>query len=388
MTKRRNAGWAGGWCFQLAFVLCLIGSPTLLGHTSSDGFLVLTRGASTLHVRLELALRDLGVLLPIDGDGDGTVTWGELKSQQPALAAYRDGHLQFSRKGQPLGIRWDSMMVSQHTDGAYAVWTGIAEVDRGQEVGIDYQLVFEADRDHRGLVRLVNEVSGHEDSAIFSPDHPHLEWPSLEEPGRLRKGGMVIEGIHHIWTGYDHLLFLLALLLPSVASTTRDGKWISSDSLPCVTRRVIKVVTAFTAAHSLTLAMAALGWVRLPSRGVESVIALSVVAAAVNNLWPVFRGHVAGVAFVFGLIHGFGFASALEDLSLSSGALLMGLFEFNLGVELGQLTVVALFLPLAYWTRRSWAYQRVGMLGGSAAIALVAGGWLVERSFDLRFMPF
>lgn len=374
--------------FLLSSVFCLLWGVKLLGHTSSDGFLVLSRSSTELHVRLELALRDLGVLMPIDADGDGTVTWGELKSQQAALISYRDSHLHLSKDVQSLPIQWDSMMVSKHSDGAYVVWTGTAQVRGGEKIGIDYQLVFEADRDHRGLVRLLNEANGHEDSVVLSPDHPHLEWVSLEEPSRVPMGRMVAEGVHHIWTGYDHLLFLLALLLPSVAMPTRDGRWISADGLHDVFLRVAKVVTAFTIAHSLTLAMAVLGWVHLPSRGVESVIALSVIAAALNNLWPVFRGHVEGVAFLFGLIHGFGFASALEELNLSAGALLRGLFEFNLGVELGQLTLVALFLPLAYWTRRSWAYQRVGILGGSVVIALVAGGWLVERSLDLRFMPF
>lgn len=359
-----------------------------MGHTSSDGFLVLSRSSSELHVRLELALRDLSVLMPIDADGDGTVTWGELKSQLSVLTFYRDSHLHLSKDGQSLPVQWDSMMVSKHSDGAYVVWTGTAQVRGGEKIGVDYQLVFEADRDHRGLVRLVNAVNGHEESVILSPEHPHLEWASLEEPSHLPMGRMVGEGIHHIWTGYDHLLFLLALLLPSVVSPTRDRRWISANGLRDVFLRVAKVVTAFTIAHSLTLAMAVFGWVHLPSRGVESVIALSVIAAAVNNLWPVFRGHVAGVAFLFGLIHGFGFASALEELNLSAGALLRGLFEFNLGVEVGQLAVVALFLPIAYGTRRSWAYQRVGIVGGSVLIALVAGGWLVERSLDLRFMPF
>jgi hypothetical protein len=119
-----------------------------------------------------------------------------------------------------------------------------------------------------------------------------------------------------------------------------------------------------------------------------SNIALSVAAAALNNIRPFFRHQAVMMAFGFGLIHGFGFASALSELDLSGDGLLRGLIGFNCGVELGQLMLVALFLPLAYAIRRSWCSQRLAVLGGSTLILGVAGGWLVERSLDLKFMPF
>jgi hypothetical protein len=171
------------------------------------------------------------------------------------------------------------------------------------------------------------------------------------------------------------VLFLLSLLLPAVLSMPRFAPafW-----------DVLKVVTAFTAAHSITLALAALSVISLPSRLVESAIAASVVLAALNNLWPVVQRGRWLVAFAFGLVHGFGFAGVLAELGLPQESLLVALVGFNLGVEAGQLAIVALFLPLAYAARHTWVYRRMILVGGSAAIALVAALWMIERVFDLE----
>ena len=150
---------------------------------------------------------------------------------------------------------------------------------------------------------------------------------------------------------------------------------------------VFKVVTAFTVAHSITLSLAALAVIQLPSRIVESAIALSVLLAALNNLRPLVLGRRWIVAFAFGLVHGFGFASVLADLGLPRDALLIALVGFNVGVEAGQLALVAVFLPVAFQLRRTWLYRRMLFIGGSALIALVATVWLLERSLDLRLFP-
>jgi hypothetical protein len=119
---------------------------------------------------------------------------------------------------------------------------------------------------------------------------------------------------------------------------------------------------------------------------VESAIAASVVLAALNNIWPVFERRRAVVAFVFGLIHGFGFASVLLDLGLPKTALLLSLVGFNVGVELGQLAIVAVFLPLAFAARSTVAYRKVILLGGSALITVIALVWLVERLADIKLI--
>ena len=138
---------------------------------------------------------------------------------------------------------------------------------------------------------------------------------------------------------------------------------------------------AFTVAHSVTLSLAVLEIVRLPSRLVESVIALSVALAALNNLYPWMRGRAWLVAGGFGLIHGFGFASVLGELGLRSGTLVMALVGFNVGVELGQLAVVAAFLPLAFGLKETAFYRVVTLKLGSAVIILIAAAWMMERAF-------
>jgi hypothetical protein len=148
----------------------------------------------------------------------------------------------------------------------------------------------------------------------------------------------------------------------------------------------LKVVTAFTVAHSITLSLAALGMVALPARLVESAIAASVAIAALNNAYPIFRDRSWLVGFAFGLLHGFGFASVLADLSLPSSSLSVALLGFNVGVESGQLVIVAAFLPLAYLLRRSWMYQRFTLIAASAAIALLAAVWFVERALDIHVL--
>jgi hypothetical protein len=145
-------------------------------------------------------------------------------------------------------------------------------------------------------------------------------------------------------------------------------------------------VTSFTVAHSITLSLSALDVVLLPSRLVESGIAASVVFAALNNVVPMLEGDRWAAAFMLGLLHGFGFSATLLDLGLPRHALVLTLFGFNVGVEIGQLVVVAMFLPVAFLVRGSPQYRRVALVGGSIAITLVASVWFVERAFAMRII--
>jgi hypothetical protein len=195
------------------------------------------------------------------------------------------------------------------------------------------------------------------------------------------------EGVWHIWIGIDHILFLIALLLPSVLRREAEG-WRPVADFGEAMRTVIKVVTAFTLAHSVTLSLAALELVSLPSKWVESVIALSVVLAALNNIVPVVRGRTWLVALGFGFIHGFGFANVLADLQLPAGTLALALFSFNVGVELGQVVIVLVVFPVIFLFCRRPFYLPMVLHLGSAVIALVAAGWVFDRVFELELMPF
>ena len=195
------------------------------------------------------------------------------------------------------------------------------------------------------------------------------------------------EGVWHIWIGFDHILFLLALLLTCVLVRSESNgrpSWQGARQLRPALLDVVKIVTAFTVAHSITLTLAVLDVVTLPTRWVESAIALTVVLAGVNNLVPVLRERRWAAAFGFGMIHGFGFAGALKDLGLPPDALALSLFGFNVGVEIGQLGIVSLFFPIAYQLRFTAFYRR-GVLGvGSLAIVAVAMVWLLERALNLK----
>ena len=195
------------------------------------------------------------------------------------------------------------------------------------------------------------------------------------------------DGVWHIWLGFDHILFLLSLLLPAVL-LRRDRSWLPAPSFRAVAIDVAKIVTSFTVAHSITLTLATLSVLSPDSRWIESGIALSVVLAALNNVFPVVKHGRWVAAFGFGLIHGFGFANALKDLGLPTGSLVLSLFGFNIGVEIGQLAIVALFLPVAFGLRETWAYRRAVLTGGSLAVAAIAGVWLIERAFNVSLPGF
>lgn len=191
------------------------------------------------------------------------------------------------------------------------------------------------------------------------------------------------EGIHHILNGFDHLLFIALLILPAVL-VLKERQWQQVESFRPALINLLKVITAFTLAHSITLSLAVLGVVDLPSRLVESAIALSIIVVAVNILYPLITHDQWKLVFVFGLLHGFGFASVLRDMQMPTGALAEALFGFNVGVEIGQLLLVLLVFPIAYSLRASKVY-RVQILHGSAVLALIVSGvWFVERAFDLR----
>jgi HupE / UreJ protein len=243
------------------------------------------------------------------------------------------------------------------------------------------------DPQHRGLLNLA--ARGATRSAVLGPHEPRQAF-ELGEISRWRQfADYVREGVWHIWIGLDHILFLLSLLLPAVlAWQAAQQRWQAVGSFRKAFVDVLKVVTAFTLAHSITLSLAALGVVELPSRLVESVIAASIIVAALNNVRPLVIRRLWMVAFGFGLVHGFGFASVLADLGLPRDALVLALVGFNVGVELGQLAIVVAFLPIAWALRRTVFYRRWVMLGGSLVIAALAAVWLLERAFGLELLKF
>ena len=347
-------------------------------HKPSDSYLNIDTQGDQVEGRWDIALRDLEYALGLDGNADGAITWGELKSRRAVVFAYALGRLSLAR-GATCTTRAGGLQVTDHTDGAYAALDFSADCpDQGASLTVGYRLLFDSDPSHRGLLRLDSSAGTH--TAVFSPARARQSFDLGSVNAVQAFLQYLVQGIHHIWIGADHVLFVLTLLLPAVL-VRESGRWLARTSVRSAVVEVTRLVTAFTVAHSITLALAVLGFVDLPSRLVESTIALSVVVLALNNLVPIIPQGRWLLVFGFGLIHGFGFASVLGDLGLPAGALAVSLVGFNVGVEIGQLAIVAVVLPVALLLRGTTFY-RLAILGlGSAAVAVVAAYWFVTRAF-------
>jgi hypothetical protein len=352
-------------------------------HKPSDSYLALTIKGQQVSVQWDIALRDLDYALGLDQNGDGELTWDEIRGQHQAIAAYAIERLALSTAQGACPIVMGEQLVDNHTDGAYTVLRFSAACPGAIEaLTVGYRLFADIDPQHKGLVRL--EHGGQTSTAIFSPDSARQSL-SLASPSRWTQfSDYVRHGVWHIWIGFDHILFLLSLLLPAVLVPVPAASK-QAQTMRAAFFDVLKVVTAFTLAHSLTLTLASLHVLALPSRWVESAIAASVALAALNNLLPLFRGRRPQFAFLFGLIHGFGFAGVLADLGLPQSSLVLPLFGFNVGVEIGQLAIAGVFLPLAFALRKTWFYRKL-LTTGSALIVMIAAVWLVERAFDLKVL--
>lgn len=374
-----------------AYALILLCMTLLLwsgasdAHKPSDSYLTvsLPEQGWELQGQWDIALRDLEHAIGIDVDGDAIITWGELRSRQRELTDYAFAHLSIQSVdpagNSPCHIRFQQLLTDQHVDGGYAVLRFSADCAvRPTQLLLNYSLLFDIDPDHRGLLNV--DAEGANQSAVFSVSQPAVTMTLGAAQPWQQFRAFVREGVWHILHGYDHILFLLTLLLPAVV-IYRQGRWEPRNSMRESVIDVAKVVTAFTVAHSLTLSLAVLGWVNAPSRLVEATIAFTVVLGALNNLFPIVTERRWLVALVFGLVHGLGFASVLGDLGLERGNLALALLGFNVGVEVGQLAIVLVLVPVAFWLRATFFYRRIFMPVGAAAIGSVAAYWFVVRTF-------
>ena len=375
----------------IASLIALLLASMAWAHKPSDSYLTLRAeaGKGDLTARWDIALRDLDYVLQLDRDSNGELTWGEVRQRTEDITRFATRNLQLHTGDK--ACRWETaapLQLDHHSDGTYAVLSLVARcpsLDAGLK--LRYSLFFDVDPSHRGLVQWVAPGGVAAQALVFGTESAEQTlalqssgaWPTLRQ--------YLVDGVWHIWIGYDHILFLLSLLLPAVL-VRRRGKWEGAPGLGGAVKEVLKVVTAFTLAHSITLTLAALQIISLPSRLVESAIALSVIFAALNNLRGTIESKRWVMAFAFGLIHGFGFASVLADLGLPQNALVLALVGFNGGVEVGQLAIVAVFLPVAFLLRKTLFYQRGVLHAGSLIVAAIATWWFIQRAFDIQGGPF
>jgi len=382
---------SGAAALLLGLLLAILPTVPAWAHKPSDSYLSFKVDERGVTGQWDIAFRDLEYAIGLDANGDGEISWGEVKQKHAEIASYALARLEVKVNGQACALSPTEHLVDDHTDGAYEVlrfrvWDCVGPASAPEVLDVRYNLFFDFDAQHKGLLRIESPAGTL--TGVFASDSSSQHFELRSHTLLEQFGSFFREGVFHIWVGIDHVLFLISLLLPAVLFLPHGsrGGWRPVERLGPALWDVLRVVTSFTVAHSITLSLAALGIVSLPSRLVESTIAFSVLLAAVNNIRPVVEEKRWMMAFLFGLIHGFGFASVLADLGLPRDALLLALVGFNLGVEAGQLVIVSVFVPLAFMLRATVFYRRVLMIGGSVIVALVAATWMAERIFDLKII--
>jgi hypothetical protein len=368
----------------LALALCLLAWPgAAVAHKPSDSYLTIGGEPDALTVRWDIALRDLDHALGLDGDGDGAVTWGELRARHGAIASYSLARLKVSGDGAPCPPGPVEHLVDRHSDGAYAVLRfPLACPQAPARLTVRYDLLFDLDPQHRGLLSL---VAGGSAAAVLAPDQRAVTL-TLGRFGPAEIASFFLDGLHHLLGGPDHLLFLVVLLLPAVLG---GGDGAAALPLRASLIGIAQILTAFTLGHALTLSASVLGVLALPARAVEVAIALSIALTALDNLWPCLGSRRWLIAGGFGLVHGLGFAGALGPLDLAPAALALALLAFNLGIEAAQIGLALILLPLGRLLplRRRPELERGLQGAGSAAAMALALLWLMDRAFDLGLMP-
>lgn len=363
----------------LSLAAALVRVDDVHAQSSSESLLALHVDQAHLRGEWQVSLLDLDTALALDGNRDGDIAWPEIEHRRKDIEAYLDANLRILADGASPGVRFDKLTFGMRHDEPFVLseFSALA-ANPIDSLDIDYTLLFEQRPEHRASLKVIWKGTGSQQVKLAAPGGATLF--SRADVTRTEFFDLVESGVWHIWIGYDHVLFLLVLLIPAVLKRTSNGREGATDFSGSFARVVI-IVSAFTVAHSITLSCAALGWIVLPGRLVESAIAASVFIAALVNLLPRTAG-ASGVwiAFGFGLLHGFGFANVLSEAGAEGEPVWRTLLGFNAGVELGQLAIVAVFLPIAYLLRETRFYKTGVLYGGSSAAAACAMFWLWQRA--------
>ncbi len=371
---RHRCPFASIGALLFLWLLCGIASllpSTAFAHQSGNSYLRIANAPPSLQVELDFAVRDLHSLLQVPVEERKEIRREDLPALGQRLSELVHESLQLEIDGEAVKLNFESQDVVLHNDGLYVrqLHWAPALPDTAAYLLVRYGFFNEEEKVARTFLRLAS--NGIESSLVLDARHSVQRLALREVALSELLWTYVREGALHIWGGLDHLLFLLCLLLPGLAIWRGEPATLA--------RHALTVITAFTVAHSITLAAAALDWVVLPDRWIEACIAASIVIAAVLNLMPGQRRHQWALAFGFGLVHGLGFANGLRELGLSSTHFIETLLAFNLGVEAGQLIVV-LAATLLLWPLLRSAVLADGLRRwGSVGIGAMAALWVVER---------
>jgi hypothetical protein len=371
----------------IAVLALMIAANAAHAHLASDSYLRIVIGeAGAVSGQWDIALRDLDVAIGLDADQDGNITWGELRANAEQVDAYAFGHLTIKKGNTPCRLTTTTLMVDRHAGSAYAVLPFSVECVSGGELQLQYRPLFDIDPSHRGLLTIANGEQVR--SEVLTPDHADITIDAIQI-GLIKQIAQFLRfGFDHILLGYDHLLFVAVLLVTAALRRPSGGNaWVPIDGLVRVLFETIKTLSAFTLAHAIVLTPAVLGLVNVPAKLVEPAVALTIMLAGLDNIRPILPRLRWQVAFLFGLIHGLSFASALGPMRLPPFATAIALGSFNIGVEIGQIALALLLVPIAFVSRHDGIYRRIVTPIASFAAVLLAGAWLLDRVFGLDLLP-
>ena len=384
--------WIGGFALT-AFLLMLFSSGLpARAHSGEESYVYLSIFDTAIEGRVEFPVADLGEVLGLEIPQDEPGATAAISASLPATQQYAKDHLSLGDGNIRWNLEFEGFEILEISNGTYVLLP--FTVDRAFEPSVprlfnaSYEGIIESKPERSALLIIETDFG----SGTFKNEEvPLLRFTSdqtnqlvdLENPSVFKGFAAVVGlGAEHIQIGSDHILFIIALVLPAVLLFRRPNGWVPATDFGSSLWRVVKIATSFTIAHTITLTLGGLGIVEIPSSIVEPIIALSIGLAALHNLRPVFFNKEWLVAFGFGLFHGFGFASLLSDLGLDRSNRIISLFGFNLGIELGQVAVILLVFPALFLLRRTRLYLPFMNLG-SVALVAIAFGWFVDRVFDL-----
>ncbi|MCC6436024.1 MAG: HupE/UreJ family protein [Acidimicrobiales bacterium] len=388
MRTRRGKLTAMG---LLTALLSLLWGGVAQAHTGKQSYVYVDLLSDRIEGRVEYLVKDINDELKLAIVDDEATAMSQLEEQRSILEAYTREHFSIEFPTGPAELTFEEFEYLELSQGSYVVHhfsTGTFDGGPPREFVVNYDAFFDGD-DERSALLIIgrdwkNGVIANEANHLSVFDENNTSAAVNLDEGSWLQGmrGTISLGIEHIRTGADHVMFILVLLLPSVL-LFGSGVWQPAPRFSASLLRVMKVASAFTVAHSITLTLAALGLLNINSKLVESIIAISIVLAALHNLRPVLANREWMLAFGFGLFHGLGFAGLLDELGLARDQRVWTLLGFNLGVELGQTAIILLTFPTLYLLRRTRYYLTI-MRVASLLLALAALGWALERVFELR----
>ncbi|MBZ0115374.1 MAG: HupE/UreJ family protein [Sandaracinaceae bacterium] len=363
----RPAAIAAAFLLAQLVTQLVVQLPVAHAHRGSGKWLRVEPTTEGAIVEVELELADVAVELGLPEDAPAAA----VLARSDAIRAWIARGVRVRAETQECTSQVSAPRAIERDEGARVIVELRFRCSPARGLVLRDQTVFDSDPQHEAYVR--ERFGSETDARVLR--RGRQEVPLGEPPSALALlARFALEGMLHLAGGYDHLLFLLSLVLTAGGLAAREGKRRALGD-------VAFLVTAFTLGHSVTLIAAALGVVVLPAKLVESVIAGSIVVVALLNVWrPRERREMPWLALGFGLVHGFGFSGVLAELGLPARARVLSLVAFNVGIEAAQLAFVALLIVPLAWMARLRGYERWIVRGGSIAIALLASAWLLERA--------